>query len=513
MLVVENRANWQKELDRLLRRLGDDVRVDIAATYGKAVEQVSNTPYDLAVVDLSLPDDPTDQLGTDARGMALVQELRQSRFNRGCGVIILTAYPTTERVKQALRDYAANDFLEKADFSGKQFLEVARKAIRDARLTRAENQAENRYRLTVTFSREHLVATQLTGPDRSMPYWAQNPASFAVSDLARRADTLNLLILDDGADAWRMEAQSIGEAIYTALASDRHVLGDLIAARALARRFSDLWLEFSGPPEGLGVPFELLRDEQDPLALSHIISRRIEPGGPAQMRKPEAFHKFLRNLVQANQPLRILLVAANIDDAISSVDEEVATLSTLLDRDLKELAIRPEIIALTDDQATYDRVADALQSKQFHLFHFAGHGRFDDRLPETSGLMVRAGTGSRILTAADLMLLCQDSDLRLAFLSGCVSARTADRVGRGDFYGTMEALVRADVPIVLGYRWTVADAPAMRLADAFYQALWRTLSPGEAALAARHSASMGTAGRDDDTWASLVLVDQSRSQA
>jgi CHAT domain-containing protein len=72
----------------------------------------------------------------------------------------------------------------------------------------------------------------------------------------------------------------------------------------------------------------------------------------------------------------------------------------------------------------------------------------------------------------------------------------------------LDALVRADVPSVLGYRWSVDDQGALKLAKAFYESLWKTLSPGRALLAARRSVSMEVTGSDDETWASPVLVQQ-----
>jgi CHAT domain-containing protein len=72
----------------------------------------------------------------------------------------------------------------------------------------------------------------------------------------------------------------------------------------------------------------------------------------------------------------------------------------------------------------------------------------------------------------------------------------------------MEALARADVPTVLGYRWAVPDASASYLAQKFYQTLWRTFSPGEALLEARRDAAIRARGRDNDAWASPILLMQ-----
>jgi CHAT domain-containing protein len=96
----------------------------------------------------------------------------------------------------------------------------------------------------------------------------------------------------------------------------------------------------------------------------------------------------------------------------------------------------------------------------------------------------------------------------MVFLNCCLGARNASHVGRGDFYGMLEAVARAGVPTVLGYRWTVLDSSAMRLAEAFYETLWRTFSPGEALLEARIQATLGPKGLDDETWAAPVLVVQ-----
>jgi CheY-like chemotaxis protein len=508
ILVVEDKQNWQDALPRILQRLGGDVRVDVAPNYGIALEYIGRERYDLAVVDLALLGDPADRRESDQLGMELLRELRSSRRNRGCGLVVLTAYPTTARTRQAIRDYAAYDFVDKASFEDQSFVDTARAAILDARQKQAAVRASERYRLTMTFSQEQLTGSELIGPDRRTVYAVPELRRFPAADLARRADNLNLLVLQGGVDVWRPEARSIGDAIYQALAAERRILGDLTAARALARRFSDLWLEFSGPAAGLSVPFELLRDEDDYLGLSHVLTRRLVQAGFALSRKPEPFHAFLGSLLTRREALRILIVAANSDGSIPAAEAEATSLAVAIEKDLQRLGIAHEVTLLLSAEATYARVTEALRGGRYHIFHYAGHGRYDDKLPEISGLILPDDAGPRTLTAADLNLLVRDTELRLVYLSCCLSARTAQQVGRGDFHGVLEALARADVPAVLGYRWTVADAPAMLLALVFYQMLWRSFSPGEALLEARRSTAMGERGRDDETWASPVLLMQ-----
>jgi CheY-like chemotaxis protein len=508
ILVVEDTQNWQDALPRILQRLGGDVRVDVATDYGIALQYVGRERYDLAVVDLALLGAPTDPRESDQLGMELLRELRRSRGNRGCGLVVLTAYPTTARTRQAIRDYAAYDFIEKASYDDRSFVDTARAAILDARQKQAAVRASERYRLTVTFSQEHLIGSELIGPDRRTVYAVPELRRFPAADLARRADNLNLLALRGRVDMWRPEVRSFGEAVYQALASEHRILSDLTGARALAHRFSDLWLEFSGPAVGLSVPFELLRGEDDYLGLSHVLTRRLVEAGVALSRKPEPFHAFLGRLLTTRETLRILIVAANSDGNIPGVEAEATSLAVTIEKDLQSLGIAHEVTLLSSVEATYARVTEALRDGRYHIFHYAGHGRYDDKLPEISGLILPDDAGPRPLTAADLNLLVRDTELRLVYLSCCLGARTAQQVGRGDFQGMLEALTRADVPAVLGYRWTIADAPAMLLALVFYQMLWRSFSPGEALLEARRSAAMGERGRDDETWASPVLLMQ-----
>lgn len=508
ILVVDDMPNWRRELQKILCEIGDDVHVDVAPNYGAASEWVASKSYDLAVIDLALLGTPADLRESDQLGMDLLQVLRESRSNRDCGLIVLTGYGTNARTRQALRDYAAFDFVEKDKFNARQFVETARAAILDAYLKQAAAKASARYRLTVTFGREHLIGSELVGPDRKAIYAADTPLRFDMEDLARRTDNLDLLIRQGGPEVWRPEARAIGVAVYTTLAKDQRILGDLVTARALAQRFSDLWLQFSGPSVGLGVPFELLRDGNDALGLAHILTRRLAQTGASLSRKPEPFHDFLKSLLDVGERLRILIVGANSDGAIPSAEVEATTLADEIKTSLGCLGIRHTIDLLVGDAANYGRIRESLREGRYHIFHYAGHGWHEQTLPELSGLVLRHADGVRLLTSAELNLLIRDTELRLVYLSCCLGAQTAARVGRGDFHGTLEAIARSDVPFVLGYRWTVADRPAARLAGDFYRSLWRAFSPGEALLHARISASMEAKGRDDETWASPVLVTQ-----
>ncbi|NIW44190.1 MAG: CHAT domain-containing protein [Gammaproteobacteria bacterium] len=499
VLVIDDSENWQEALPDILQRLADNVQVDVAPTYDIALQFVNNKTYDLATVDMSLLGDVLD----DQLGLDLLQEFRDDPRQEGCGLVVVSNYPTPENILRSLREHGAHDFIEKDQFDDEQFLEVGRAAILNARLRQATIKASARYSLTINFNLSSLVGSELAGPNLRSIHAADHPQQFNATDLVRRADNLNLYVLHENADLWRSEARSIGQELYHILTGDRRILGDLASAQALAERSYDLWLRFRGPAISLGTPFELLRDGNDALVLKHILTHAwIQPGFS---RKPGLFHRFLRDLYQDQQTLRILVVGANSDGYIPAAEQEAHLIAESLKRNLQCLGIAHKVTLLSGPDATCTNVSQALQQDGYHLFHYAGHGRFSDQLPEVSDLVLQDG----VLTAADLNLLVSDTPLRFVFLSCCLGSRTAAGVGRGDFHGMLEALARADIPIVLGYRWTVADTPAMDLALDFYHTLWRTFSPGEALLQARRNIARKY-GLDDDTWAAPVLLMQNQ---
>ena len=508
ILVVEDEEKWREELRQMLADLDDEASVHLAIDYNTALDKINNNIYDLALVDLNLPGDVPKFDDPDAPGLGLLAELRNSQDNQDCALIVLTGYGTTDRIRQALREYNAFDFVEKSLFDDEVFIKTTRAALLDAQLRQAETKYDTRYRLTLEYNQTHLLSSELHGPERRAFYTVDRPEPFDVADLTRRADNLNLLITKGGPDLWRPEARSIGQQVYKILTEERRIFGDLMAARALVERADDLWVQFSGPAMGLGTPFELFQDGQEHLCLNHIFSRRLVESGVQVSRKPEPFHQFIEGLYKQQDRLRVLIVGANSDGNIPAAEVEATILAQEIKADLQHLGLASEITLLTGADAGYTKVREALQDGRYHLFHYAGHGQYDDSLPESSGLILSDSGKLRRLTASTLNLLLRDTDMRLVFLSACLGARTAGQVGRGDFHGTMSALAQADIPTILGYRWSVADYPAKHLAQTFYQTLWGTFSPGEALLQARRNIAMGEKGFDDDTWAAPVLLMQ-----
>jgi DNA-binding response OmpR family regulator len=505
-LVVEDDSVWCRLLSHSLGRIAG-LEVDCVDDADRAWEAlIARDDYALVTVDISLVAHVTATRVIDRKGFDLLRRLRSADYPPAPALMIVSAHRTAKYVRDAFAEYSVDDFVWKKEFDAAKFADRARVAIREAAVRTAAYRIQNRAELTISIRDNTLILAQLDSPKRKATY---EPAGIRLdsASFARRADELNVKALAaDG--AWRQDARALGNELYRALMADPDVAAAVMLGSDLSSRMEPCVMHVNGDAALLGVPFELMNDGNDYLCFKHIIARRLATDGVAA-KKGEAFHEFVSALARAGEPLRVLLVASNSDGSIEGVDEEVAAVQKSIAHSCDRLGIGFVCDVLPTVDATYENVVQRLKSGTHQLFHYAGHGRFDDMLPEISGIVLSDGFQ---LGADELRQLLRHSALRMIFLSCCVSARSAQTVGRGDFYGLMDALVRAEVPLSLGYRWVVADEPAKAFAITFYEELFRTLSPGFALLRSRLGATDAAAGgRDNATWASPLIVCQNFS--
>lgn len=498
VLLIEDESRWQDILkDALIRAFGKDTFC-LVEDYPAARKQIQSETFDLISIDLALPDIP-DLATADLPGMALLKDIRNNPRNANAGLLILSARTTVQRVREALRDYDVFDFLDKLDYTEDAYIDKARCAVRKALLERAENLQEQSYKFAITYNNDRFLRGELTGPATYNGYLADDNSSVPFDDFARRADDLNTLLINGDVE-WRGEARKLGDGLYAALIRNSELLQGLTTALTLTnKRPANLTLEFIGPVDGLSCPFELLRCN-DYFAMAHSILRRTERQSKIGLAEP--FVRFVKSLLRNRDTMRILVVGSSYGGKLPAAEEEARQLAKFFEVTLEQLEIPHHVTQLIGPSATRRRLTDVLKSG-YHLFHYAGHADYDEKLPEGSPLMLADG----IFTAADLKTALREVDLRFAFLSCCLGARTASQVGRGDFHGFLHALLQSGVPTAIGYRWEVHDNSAFHLAADFYRELFRSFCPGRALLHARQNRSMASEQkRDDPTWASPVLV-------
>jgi CHAT domain-containing protein len=261
----------------------------------------------------------------------------------------------------------------------------------------------------------------------------------------------------------------------------------------------------------LRVPLEFAFSPEsgEYLALKHPLTRFVID---APTLKVPFSPSFLNDLWVRKDALRVLLIASNTEPWIDGVEEETKAVNDLFQAWTGSNRLQIQVDYLDAEQATYERVREELRECRYHVVHYAGHGRYDHGSPEKSGLFFRErknrSSPVRRMSASELKLLLENSDLRLFYLSCCLGSRTGDRgqLLDDDFLGIADSLVYAGVPAVMGFRWPVSDDGAKRLALAFYQSL---LDQGDVDLALLHARrEVAMANKDDQTWLSPILVIQ-----
>jgi CHAT domain-containing protein len=308
-------------------------------------------------------------------------------------------------------------------------------------------------------------------------------------------------------------------------------------AKARAIYWKNVVMKFHGRGHILDVPFELMNNGTEYLAIRQPVV--VVP--PHVDNCPAPF----RNIREAGQ-LRALLIASDTRTLelgpIPAVDNEIANIAA----SLGQIRPAPKIVKVHSWEPL-SRVNELLK-QQWHLIHYAGHGTFQEKQPDRSGLhfwetgcleldwetaRVQQARANPWATARDLtgwensMANMSVRDLRgevltltagslenhlrqktpwLLYLNCCESARAAKpgALFHSELLSLMGAAVNAGVPVVIGNRWPVRDENVtLQMIDSFYDALRREHTPEYALHRARCTAHAHSS--DVITWASPVI--------
>jgi len=224
-------------------------------------------------------------------------------------------------------------------------------------------------------------------------------------------------------------------------------------------------------PQLAAMPWEFLFDprRRDYLAL--------DPYTPI-VRYPELAQRTTP--LPVTPPLRILGVIANPTD-LPRLDVE-------RERQQVEAAIRPLVdggrVQLTWLPGQSWRDLQQWMRPGYgpwHIFHFIGHGEFDQRRDEGRIFLADEQGKAQAISATQLnrLLAFQRGTLRLALLNACEGARG----GKFDVLSSTAAtLVLGGLPAVLAMQYAITDTAALEFARTFYGALADNL-PVDAAVA------------------------------
>jgi CHAT domain-containing protein len=327
----------------------------------------------------------------------------------------------------------------------------------------------------------------------------RNLGSFAV--LGRNAAT---------SEAWREQIKITGQQLYGLFIKHPEISEALRVGRDIAGD-SRLTLRFMGPRDFVGLPFELMYDEDRALALDHPLSRMVtgqicrrDPLGPAVFARARAGDGACTALViSANVSGQMVFKGQRYGfPPVPDVEQE----GLKVKETLEEYGWKVTLLSGAD--VTIASITKALDGCPHHLVHYSGHGFYTPLDPDRSGLVLRdAGGDAAVLEALRLRQLLKTAQTRFVFLSCCSGAASGDsaQLIGSDYLGVIDAIIAAGVPAALGYRWPVDAAGARMLAETFYDKLQQRETLEAALLFARQEIR---AQMNDATWAAPILVVQ-----
>lgn len=197
-------------------------------------------------------------------------------------------------------------------------------------------------------------------------------------------------------------------------------------------------------------------------------------------------------------PLSVLVMISSPKDYPSlEVEREQANL-----REAVQGLVDADLLTITwVESATLPALAVMLLRGKYHVFHYIGHGGFDER-SQDGVLVLEDEEGRGRLTSGERLavLLGNHRTMRLAILNACEGARTAVD---DPFAGTAMTLVKTGgVPAVVAMQVAITDEAAVTFAHGFYSAL----SVGRPVDAAVTQARLAIfAGGNDVEWGTPVL--------
>jgi CHAT domain-containing protein len=170
--------------------------------------------------------------------------------------------------------------------------------------------------------------------------------------------------------------------------------------------------------------------------------------------KPFAVTPPLRVLVMISSPTDYPQL--NVEQEWTKLKEAVAALET-----------RGSIILERLSEATLGSLQRRLRRGEYHIFHFIGHGAFE----ENDGVLILERPDKRgcSVSGGDLGTLLHDHrSLRMSVLNACEGARSS----RTDpFSGVAQSLVLQGIPAVIAMQFEISDQAAISLAHEFYGAV------------------------------------------
>ena len=255
------------------------------------------------------------------------------------------------------------------------------------------------------------------------------------------------------------EIKSFGARLFRAL-FDEELQPTLVRSLDEARRRQAglrLRLRLSDAPELADLPWEYLYDT----SANRFLNLSVETPLIRYLELPEPGRPLT-----VQPPLKILVMISSPSDvARLDVDMEWNRITSAV----SDLESRGMVAVERLETATMAALQRTLRRGEYHIFHFVGHGGYDEQTQD--GVLVLEGMDgrSRRVSGQDLGTLLHDHrSLRLVVLNSCEGARSSPT---DPFAGAAQSLVQQGIPAVIAMQFEITDEAAITLSHEFYSAL------------------------------------------
>ncbi len=249
-----------------------------------------------------------------------------------------------------------------------------------------------------------------------------------------------------------------------------------------------LKLRLQDVPELAEIPWEFLFDA----TLNRFIARSNQTPIIRYIEMPERDKPLKMDL-----PLRVLVITSSpLDYCSLGVESERSS----LEQALKPLSDSGQLSVRLLEKPTLSNLQHCLQEGDYNVFHFIGHGGFDEKTQE-GVLLLEDGQGKGCFAEADIIgtFLHDLRSLRLVVLNSCEGARNS----RTDpFAGVAASLIRQGIPAVVAMQFAITDSAAITFSSEFYSAISRGF-PVDAAVVEARKAIYGS--KNEIEWGTPVL--------
>jgi CHAT domain len=110
-----------------------------------------------------------------------------------------------------------------------------------------------------------------------------------------------------------------------------------------------------------------------------------------------------------------------------------------------------------------------LRGGPYHIFHFIGHGQFNEKVDDGELLLETASGQPHPVSGQKLAhVLAQHDSIRLVVLNACEGARGS---AEDPFAGSAQTLIRVGIPAVIAMQLEITDESAILLSSEFYTTL------------------------------------------